>query len=138
MSLQPSTRRLRDELLKLTRTIAAAGAANASASLDLGAAGPAALEQVELEIAVPALPALVETDKFLTVTVEDSADNSSFAVIAQLEPVVIAGVVTTGAAALTRKFRLPSSTRRYVRITTGITAAGGDSTGVTVAATLLC
>lgn len=133
----PSTRRLRDELLTLTRTIAAAGANNDSASIDLGERGIASLEACELEISHPALAALTSTSDNLTITVQDSANNSSFAAVTNLATVVTPGVASVGAATKTVKLKLPSTTRRYIRINTAVTASGGNNTASSVTARLL-
>lgn len=136
MSLQPSTRRLVDADLEVSLTLPAANANANSDSIDIEAVGPAALESVELEISVPELTALVE-DKTLTVTVQDSADDTTFASIAALGTLVVTGGSGDGADATSRKVRLPSTTRRYIRINAAVEADGGDNTGSAVTYRLL-
>jgi hypothetical protein len=129
-------RKIQDALLTVTKALPAAAASNSSDSIDLGSAGPAVLERVNLEISVPALPALVE-DKTVTITIQDSADNSSFAAVTGLSTFVITGGVGNGAAAATRTVRLPPTTRRYINALQAVLTAGGDNTGVSVTYKLL-
>ena len=116
------------QLIKTVAFPAAAASAN-TASIDLVAASPFPLtKDFELELSVPALPNLVE-DKTVTITVQDSADDSSFAAIGALATFVVTGGVGNGAAATSRKVTLPSTTRRYVRCNIAVLTAGGDNTG---------
>ena len=126
--LENSERRIRDKALEVVTALPAADASADSDSLDLGAAGVASLERAELEISIPALASLAN-DKDVTVTVQDSADNSSFAAVNELSTVVVTGGGGTGSDAATQKVRLPSTTRRYVRLNLAVEAAGGDNTG---------
>jgi hypothetical protein len=131
------SRLIRDALLVVTRVLPAANANANSSSIDLGDATPVLHGQNhELQIDVPALPALVE-DKTLTITIQDSADNITFVAVEQLAPFVITGGSGDGAAAATRTYRLPSSLNRYVNINCAVLADGGDNTGVTVTARIL-
>jgi hypothetical protein len=123
-------RNIKDADLTKSVALAAAGASSSTASIDLGSVGPAVLEVVELQVDLPILPALVD-DKTVIITIEDSADNSAFAAIAGLGTLTATGTETPGSAeALSRSYRLPSITRRYVRATAAVLAAGGDNTGV--------
>lgn len=113
---------------ELTRTLAlpAAGASASSESIDLSATTQAE-SHFEVEIAVPALANLAEAKK-LTVTLEDSADDASFAPIAGLAPLEVTGGAGGGATAASLRVRLPNSTRRHLRATADVEAVGGDST----------
>lgn len=129
-----NNRRIQDATFVATRTIPAANASNQSASFDLGTIG-SAIEAVQLFLSVPALPALADT-KSLTVTVQDSADNSSFATLATLATHVSTGAGGVGAAAKETRWSLPTITRRYIRLNFAVDASGGDNTGVTATVSL--
>ena len=119
---------IRDNNLKVTKALPAAGATNYSASIDLRAGTPGVTQDdAQLEVAIPALPSLADA-KTATVTVQDSADDSTFADVPALAPVVLTGVSTSGAAAVTRLFPLPKDLRRFVRVKQVVQSAGGDNT----------
>lgn len=121
-------RLLQDADLNREKALPAANATASTASVDLGSTNPGAgLEPVEVEFAVEALPSLVDTKK-CTLTMEDSADDSSFAAIAALATLVSTGASGAGAAANSRRIKLPPNVRRYVRVSAAVEAAGGDNT----------
>lgn len=131
MSAPSYSRNRRDASFVQTKALPAAGATAYTTGMDLGQATVQSLEQIEFEISVPATPALVEA-KTITIAVQDSADNSTFAAVDPAISTVITGATGNGAAAKTVRFRLPSATRRYVRIASTVLASGGDNTGVSV------
>lgn len=134
--LENSERRITDAELEVATDIPAEDSTANSDSLDLGAAGVASLERAEMEIDVPALPNLSDgTD--VTVTVQDSSDDSSFAAVDELSTVVVTGGGGTGSDAATQKVRLPSTTRRYVRISIATDEASGDNTAEDITYRLL-
>lgn len=104
---------------------AAASTAANSASIDLGTTSPK-LGGMELEIGAPILTTTELPDtKTTTYSIEDSADDSSFATI-QDAVLVQTGAGGTGAAAATARVGLGSATRQYIRLV-GTTGAGtGD------------
>lgn len=113
---------------ELTRTLALPDAGNSASSESIDLSASLQTEcHFEVEIAVPALANLAEAKK-LTVTLEDSADDASFAAIAGLAPLEVTGGAGGGAAAASLRVRLPNSARRYLRATADVEAAGGDST----------
>ena len=123
-------RTLRDSNLTVTKALPAAGANNTSDSIDLGATAPGvSLENVDLVIEVPATPSLADT-KSHTVKVQDSADNSSFADVAELSTLTRTGAGGAGAAASSRRVKLPPGIRRYVRFYQAVEGSGGDNTAV--------
>lgn len=122
-------RNLRDLAFEVTKALPAAAATNYTDSLDLGQAKVQSLEAVEFELAIPATPALVDA-KTVLFAVQDSADNITFAAVDPAITTGILGAGGVGAAAKTVRFRLPSQTRRYVRVSQTVLAAGGDNTGV--------
>lgn len=126
-----STRQVRDAALTVTKALPAAAKNHNTSTIDLGATAPASLETIEVEIAVPALPALVEA-KTVTIKLQDSADDSSYADVEELASLVITGGTGNGAAATTRKVRLPSTCKRYLQANIAVLTGGGDNTGVSL------
>jgi hypothetical protein len=130
-----ATRSIKDAALIKTVALPAAGASASTAALDLQVVD-AAFERVELELAVSALPSLADT-KTCTVTLEESADNITFSAIASFATLVLTGAGSAGAASATRTVRIPSGTKRYIRATAAIAAAGGDNTAKSMTLALL-
>jgi molybdenum-dependent DNA-binding transcriptional regulator ModE len=64
----------------------------------------------------------------ITVKVQDSADNSSFADVAILATLVATGAGGTGSAAASLTQRAPLTLRRYVRVNIAASATAGDNT----------
>jgi hypothetical protein len=124
------TRRLQDASFVKTKALPAAAAANATDSIDLGSTslGPVA-DFLEVEISIPATPDLVD-DKTITLTLKDSADDSDFSAIPAIATLVQTGASSAGAAAASRRFKLPPSCRRYLRLEAAVLTAGGDNTAV--------
>lgn len=119
---------MKDAKLITTKAFPAAGADNSHDGIDIGPIndpGHIVPDGVEIEIVWPALANLVDT-KTITFTVQDSADNSSFATIEIVK--VITGAGGVGVAAGSETYRLPANTRRYVRVNQAVLAAGGDNT----------
>lgn len=107
---------------------AAASASTASINFESTTLGPAA-DDIEATISIDATPALVDA-KTIIITVEDSADNSSFATIAGVGSLTMTGAGGAGAAAAAQRFKFPPATRQYVRATAAVLTAGGDNTAV--------
>lgn len=105
----------------------ASGGAN-SDSFDLEQAIGGDIEDIAVELALPAEAGLSDT-KVLTFKLEDSADNSSFAAVDPLISTTQTGASGTGVAAKTVRFRLPPGTRRYVRIAQTASATPGTLAG---------
>jgi len=128
---------IRDAALKVTKACPAAGANHNTDTIDLGCTNPgASVESFEVEIAIPALPNLAD-GKTLTVKLQDSADDATFADIAELASVVVTGASSNGSAAATRTVRLPSTTKRYVQANLAVAGSGGDNTAKSVVVSLL-
>lgn len=110
--------------------LAAADSSANTTALDLGGSTSfgQAYDNLQLRVAIDALPNLTNSSYSVTVTVQDSADNSSFATVAGLGNLTVAGVSTTGATASSIQIPIPSHTRRYVRINVASPASGGDHT----------
>lgn len=125
------TRNLTDALKVVTKALPAAAASHNTDALDLEQVVGGQVESIAFEVEIPALPALVQ-DKTLTVSVQDSADNETFAAIDPAITTVVTGGVGNGAAAKTVRFRLPPGARRYVALNLAVLTGGGDNTGVSV------
>ena len=121
---------IRDTNLKKTKALNAAAGTIYSDSIDLIDSAPGIkLRNAQIEVAMPATPSLADT-KTIIATIQDSADNSSFADVASLNPLTVTGASGAGAAAVTRKYKAPEDLRRYVRVKFVEASAGGDNSGV--------
>jgi hypothetical protein len=130
-------RSLKDAQLIVTKALPAAAANHNTGTIDLeSVANWPSTEKVAVQISVPALPALVEA-KTVTIKLQDSADNSSYADIEELASLVITGGTGNGAAAVTREVFLPPTTKRYIQANIAVLTAGGDNTGVSLTLALL-
>lgn len=131
-------RTIKDANLIVTKAPPAAGASNQTNSIDLGHLGGVGVpaEGACLLINIPAMAALADAKK-LTIKLQDSADNSSFADVDPLISTFVIGAGGAGCAAKEVEFPLPSTVRRYIRCDQTEEAAGGDITGSTVTYSLL-
>lgn len=129
-------RNIQDAELNNSVALPAAGASASAASHNLGGANDPIVEAIDFEISVPATPDLVDAET-LTFTVEDSADDSSFAAIEELATFVVTGDGGNGADATSRKVKLPGSTKQYVRVSAAVSASAGDNTGVSFTSKIL-
>lgn len=128
-------RSLKDALLTRTLALPAAGASASTAPIDLTSVLQAE-SPFEVEVRVEALPNLA-AGKSATVTLEDSANGSAFAAIAELAPLEITGGVGGGAAAASLRVRLPAAARRHLRATAEVEADGGDNTAASLSLALI-
>ena len=108
---------------------AASGNAN-SASIDLGPGGGSFLQKGQLRFDIPAMPNLASTET-LTITIQDSADNSSFAAAVGYSTIVITGPASGGSLATTVRRSIHQGLRRYVRINSA-RGTGGNVTAQAV------
>ena len=97
-----------------------------SASLDLRMAGNVAREQFEVLITFDAAPNLASAQT-LTLTLQDSADNITFANVTNVSTVVQTGG-SSGAALATARIALPSTIRRYIAFNDAASATAGSNT----------
>jgi hypothetical protein len=116
-------------LENLTALPSAAGTVN-SASIDLGSTTPGPLVEtgLTLEVNLPATPNLANAAT-ITVTIQDSADNSSFAAVANVSTIGLLGAGGVGAAAKNVRLPLPNTVRRYVRAS-AVQVSTGDNSAV--------
>lgn len=118
-----------DLLLDVSRALPAQNTNANSTAIDLKQALPDSLpEHFEFQISVPATT--TATGQTITITIQDSADNSTFATVEQLEPLLLTGASNV-TALTTRNFRLPSDVKRYVRVNIAMSATTGDQTAIT-------
>ncbi len=128
---------MKDALLITTKALPAAAASNSHDGIALGARtspNGTFTGDVELEISWPALPALVDA-KTVTFTVQDSADNVTFATLGLTH--VLTGAGGAGVAAGTKRFRLPRTVKAYVNVLQAVLTAGGDNTAVSTTVSLI-
>lgn len=123
-------RNIKDANFIATKALPAAGASVSTTAFDITGSGFVP-EEIEAQLSLPATPNLADA-KTITLTIEDSADNSSFAAVAALATLVVTGAGGAGAAAASRLLKFPSNLRRYVRVTASVDASGGDNTAVSV------
>lgn len=126
-------RNIRDSDLIISKAIPAQNTNEDSSALAIGASFP---EGVQVEVAVPATPSLAN-GQTVTVTIQDSANNASFAAIPELATLVITGAGGTGGPATTRKVQLPPSARKFLRMNIAASATAGNNTAVSATMSLL-
>lgn len=114
-----------DALTSLEKALPAAGASAYTDWIDLGGAG--ILGQVEFQISNEAVPSLADA-KTLTLVLEHSADKATVVTHTDVAALVSTGAGGAGAVAASSQFKLPSTTRRYIRAKATVQAAGGDNT----------
>ncbi len=123
------SRQIRDAHFDQEQAFPAANADNATAGFELEAEkGAAEPDLFECELRIPALPNNTDDTKTVTLTLEDSEDGESYAPVDPRIQALVPGVASTGSAARTVRFRLPSRTRRFIRIAAAVEADGGDNT----------
>lgn len=120
-----------DSRLVITRALPAQNTNVNSTSLNLGTPLP----DHEVRIAIPATPSLA-SGQTITCTLQDSADGSSFAAIAELATLVVTGG-GGGGAATTRDVKLPASFRGHLRVNIAASATAGDNTAVSATVSVL-
>jgi hypothetical protein len=108
-------RNIRDAsaLCTISKALPAATETNYSDAFDLGASGHR-IASIDFQIDIPAIAAHVTVNN-TTISVEDSADNSSFAAVDPAISTLIPGVASTGSVAKDVRFRMPPNVRQYVR-----------------------
>lgn len=86
-----------------------------STTFDLEQVTGGDIEAIAAAIVIPAAAGVPDATT-VTLTVKDSADDSTFAVLAPSIEVVATGAGGVGIGASETRFRFPPSTRRYVRL----------------------
>lgn len=131
-------REIKDKLLKVSATQPNAANTVNSNSIDLGATTPYPVtEQVQVKITCGASNGA--NSKNINIRLQDSADNSSFANIANTPNPALVNADNAGAghSASNVTFHLPPNTRRYIRAVAVGEANGGDSSNGTFTLELL-
>jgi hypothetical protein len=126
MSDPVSERRLQDE--SLTKTVAlpnAATTANTN-SVDLGKALPFPITEA-FHVKLSTEAATGANNKNITVRLQDSADNTTFANIAELGALTVTDANGAGYPVGTLTVQLPPDTRRYLRAQATGEANGGNA-----------
>ncbi len=137
-----NSRLVRDAGLSVTKALPAAAATNQTGTIDLGT-GPWHPEEVTIEISIPAMTAHNSASYNVILTLQDSADNSSYANtddgVAGTVAITLTtpGIASTGTAARVVRFRLPPSVRRYLQFTQAVTTGGPTLTATSVTYTVL-
>lgn len=122
-------RNLQDATLNRTKALPAATATNLTDVIDLGNTGYKS-ENIEVEINVPAIAAHTTVNN-TTLTLHDSADDSTYAEVVPLHQVKIPGVAVTGSVAIVARLRLPPNVRRYIKFSQ-TAGATDDLTGSSI------
>lgn len=127
----PNNRGLTGTETTKMKALPAAAATNYSDSIDLGFDPSTHGNSIDgfLQVYLPATPSLADT-KTVTLSIEDSADNSSFAAATGTPTFVATGASAAGAAALTGEVQIPTTLRRYVRLKQVVASVGGDNTAI--------
>jgi hypothetical protein len=119
-----------DAHLLVSTALPAAGANITGASINLNAVTAGRIPRVELDISLPATPALTNTDA-ITLTLMDSADNVTFAAVAVVAPIVITGATANpGGLASDTRLKLPIGIRQYIALNSAVAAGGGSNIAV--------
>lgn len=114
---------------------ASAGSVNA-AGFDVRPSGDLVAD-CEMLISAPALTTTELPDtETMSYKVEDSADNITFALVAD-SVLVQTGAGAAGAVAATQRFRFPTDVKRYVRVTATGSTNIGDCSGKSLTQELL-
>jgi hypothetical protein len=129
------TRNIQDAAKIVTTALPAAGANVTSTAIDLEQTVGGLLENVVVELSVPATATLVDT-KVITFKVFTGA-TTTLAVADPLISTTITGTSGNNSAAKTVRFRLPPDALRYVGINASVPADGGNNTATDFTVKLL-
>ena len=130
-----NSRNLKDDLKIVTTALPAANANVTSTALDLEQVTGGLLENVILELSVPATDSLVDT-KAITFKVFTGA-TTSLSVCDPLMQTTVVGTTGNVSAAKVVRFRLPPDCLRYVGINASVPSDGGNVTDVSFTTSLL-
>lgn len=128
---------VQDGLLTVTTALPTQTNTVNGTSIDLGIAAPALTgAHSDLNINAPD-GATLNTGQTLTFTIQDSADNSSFAAVTGLSTYVVTGVSNLVPVGSNRSVRLPPTVRRYIRVSCAASATAGTSASASFITALL-
>jgi hypothetical protein len=143
MSVNLNQHRHIDLNISAAITIPSAGASNYTAGIDTRAAGTAvlvagaqtvamagnaALMEMAAMVRVDATTTLVDS-KALTIKIQDSDDNSSFADVASLAGQTVTGLTGNGSVETDLRWAIPQAVRRYIRAYCTCPSDAGTNTG---------
>lgn len=137
-----SSRLVRDAGITVTKALPAAGASNQTGTIDLGT-GPWHPEELVIEVSIPAFASHTDSSKNVTLTLQDSADDSSYSNTDSgtgTNPAITIttpGVTTDGSAARVVRLHLPPGVRRYIQFTQAVTSGGPTLTASSITYTPL-
>lgn len=131
------SRNIQDAAKTVSVALPAAGANVNTPVIDLEQTLGGLLENIVVELSIPATPALVDT-KVITCKLYDGAASDSLAVVDPLVSTTITGVATNqGGPAKTVRFRLPPTTRQYIAVNIAVESGGGSNIAVDATLKLL-
>ncbi len=121
------SRNIKDALLEVSKAFPAADANNTSDPIDLGQVNGGELENVVVELEVPALTALV-AEKTATFTFQHGDAANDLAATDPAITHVITGKSGNGYDGGKVQFRLPPSCKRYIAMKCAVPTGGGNNT----------
>jgi hypothetical protein len=95
------------------------------------------LRSVACQVSWPALSAHTNSASVVTLTLQDSTDNSNWSNLNPLTQVQLPGVATNGAAADSYRMALPSHLRDYLRVQIAVPSGGPGITDKSVTISLV-
>jgi hypothetical protein len=125
-------RNIKDAALVISKALPAAAADNTSDPFRIGSG--ISLENVELEVSIPALANLVD-GKTITLELVTGATSSPATVLQQLY--VATGKTGNGFDAVVKRFRLPSTCLDYIAVKQTVLTGGGDNAASSITYSLL-
>jgi hypothetical protein len=136
MASPTTTRNRKDASLKASAALPNAANTVNTNGIDLGAATPYPVTE-QLQVKISNTVATGANTKNINIRLMDSADNSSFANVAQLANPILRVTDNSGIPAGEVTIQLPPNTRRYIRATALGEASGGDASDGTFTIELL-
>ena len=120
------SRNIRDAAYEATFSFTSSTTTDYSPSLDLGQIVGGDVEHIVAQWDIPAIASLAD-NKSVTLTLQDSADNITFADVDPATTTSVTGASSAGNAAKDARFRIPPITRRYIRFKAVVTSSSGIS-----------
>lgn len=131
-----SERRLTDESLTKNVTLPSGATTKNTTAIDLGQTTPFPVTEA-FHVKLTSSTATGANNKNITIKVQDSADNSTFANIAAIGSLTVTDANGAGYSAGSLTVSLPPTTRRYIRGQATGEANGGNAADGTLTVTLL-
>lgn len=136
MATPSNERGLKDALLTVNTALPNAGNTVNTNGIDLGSATPYPVTE-SFTAKVSTSAATGANNKNITVSIQDSADNTTFANVAGLGTLVVTDDNGGGYSADSLEVQLPPGTRRYLRASATGEANGGNAADGTLTVELL-